>query len=353
MLFTVGTGYFMFVNQSNLQYTQALSNRANSLQSQLGENVALSGSASTGSHLLVTAVNSGGQATTIVGLFIVSPSGLTQYLQTTATTPPLPIPLNPGATSVPIDTGITIVSGTYVIKAVTQRGATFSVTYPPTAIGLAAQALSSGAIGDLYLTFQSFTYYIVTNVGCPSGTGYSTYCLQTTSGNTGSGFVLSASATAGKMLAFSMTLTDLNSQQYDIVLDQFTLIYQNAFYGNQHTNFIPWYVATTGTPSGGLVPVLTQYQPIVLRYNVPTTVYFISSSCVQASQGPNDGCLNFAGAPMCNSGNGGLCNSGTATTIFILSNGWELAPGSYAVSSLQYSQVNYGQNSPFVSTLFY
>jgi len=35
MLFTVGTGYFLFVNQGNLLYTKALSARSNSIQSTL------------------------------------------------------------------------------------------------------------------------------------------------------------------------------------------------------------------------------------------------------------------------------------------------------------------------------
>jgi flagellin-like protein len=352
MLFTVGAGYFLFVNQSNLLYTQSLTNRANAMQGALGEGLGLTTSQGTNGDIDLAITNTGGAATTVVELFVTSPAGSVTAV-TTQSTPPFPISLNPGATSATIDTSISYTTGTYVIKALTQLGSVFTVDYPQTATYLAAQALSSGAIGDLYLTFQSYSYYYVASSGCPTGTGYSPYCLETASGDTGPGFAIPTATATGKMMAFSIQLTDLNPQSKDIVLDQFTLIYQNVFYGNQHVNLFPWYIANVGTKSGGLIPVLSQYTPVVLHYNQPVTVYFISSTCVQAAAGPNDGCGPFSGAPSCAGGNGQLCNAGTATTTFILSNGWELSPGSYTVGSLTYSEGNYGQNSPFVSTLFY
>ena len=352
MLFTVGTSYFLFINQNNLLYTQSLINRASDLQGTLNENLGLTTSQGSNGHIDLSITNTGGAAATVVQLYITSPSGAVVSISTQST-PPFPISLNPGTTSSTIDTSVAYTTGTYTIKALTEQGAVFTVTYPQTATYLAAQALSSGAIGDLYLTFQSYTYYFITNSGCPTGTGYSGYCMETAAGDTGSGFAIPTATASGMMLGFSVQLTDLNPQSKDIILDQFTLIYQNVFYGNQHVNLFPWYIASVGSKTGNMIPIFNQYTPVVLHYNQAVTVYFVASTCVAAAVGPNDGCSNYSGAPTCTSGNGQLCVAGTATTTFILSNGWELTPGSYSISTLTYSEGDYGQNSPFVSTLFY
>ena len=54
---------------------------------------------------------------------------------------------------------------------------------------------------------------------------------------------------------------------------------------------------------------------------------------------------------------GGSFTAGQVTNVFILSNGWKEASGTYTIGQLSYGvgsfPVNYGQNSPFVSTLYY
>jgi hypothetical protein len=319
MLFTVGTGYFVFVNQNNLRYTQALSTRATALQSQLNENLALAGAASGVNHLLVTAVNSGGQATTIIGLFIVNPSGGTQYLTTTMTTPPLPIALNAGTSSASIDTGITIVSGTYTIKAVTQRGATFTATYPPTAISLAAQALSSGAIGDLYIQFSTFKYYTISTCG-------SYQCLNPQ----GNGFVVPNGVTSGN-IAFSVRVTDLNSLQKSMTLDSYTLLMQfvppTPGAGGGTARTWSWYIISNSS-SGQINPT---YNQITLSYNTPVTIVFASSTA-----GTYTGYAPGIGA-------------NTITLDFIATHGCEVL----ILSPCSTSNENYGQTIPYVSTLYF
>ena len=251
-------------------------------------------------------------------------------------------------------------SWTYLIKVVTARGNVFTGTYPQNSLVL--NAVSAGAIGDLYLVFDTYTYYAIVShssqSNCPSSSSnasYTGYCLETASGDTGPGFDVPASVSGN--IGFSVSMQNLNAQGADIILDQFSLMYQNSFYGNSHQNFVPWYITATGTPNNGFIPILKQYQPQILKYNAQKTVYYLSGSCVTASTGPTTENGNCATAGSFNSPLG----SGQVATVFLLSNGWELNPNSYTLTqggstSLVYSgtgiDVNYGQNSPYVTTLY-
>ncbi len=365
ILFTVGTSYFIFVIESNQNYDKALETRASGIQAQLQENLQITTSDSVNGTLALSVENVGGMAANVVSLFVTDPSGTLHQFgvnSTSNTAPALPIPISPGQNTSTIDTKITIVSGNYSVKLLTQRGSAFEALYPPSTSTLASFALSSGAIGDLYIEFDTYTAYTITShsstSACPAASStYSGDCLQTSTGNAVPGFSIPVANFSGKDYAFSITLTNLNPAKADIILDQFSLIYENSFYGNSHQNFIPWYIASVGTASGGLVPVLSKYSPVVLSYDVPTTVYYIAATCVAASSGPsNAGCQSEPSASFdvcATTGNGDCASSGTVSTIFILSNGWKEAPGSYTLATLKFSSANYGQNSPFVSTIYY
>ena len=358
VLFAAGTSYFVFVMESSGNYDRALATRVSSMQDQLQENLQIATALGGSNTLVFTITNSGGIAANVVNLFVTDPSGTLHSFGAgfaSNTTPALPQPISVDRNTSSIDTGLAIQTGTYSVKVLTQRGNSFATTYPPSTQSLAAYALASGAIGDLYLTFDSYMVYSITSHGstntCPAASGTNSgYCLQTTTGHTGPGFSIPTSTYSGKNFGFSITMTDLNSAQADIILDQFSLIYENSFYGNGHQNFIPWYIATVGTPSSGLIPILNQFQPVVLSYNVPTTVYYIAANCITGSQGPNNSnCENAS-----NAGFNQCCqSSGSVATVFILSNGWKEAPGSYTINNLAYSGTNCGQNSPFVSNLYY
>jgi hypothetical protein len=358
MLFTVGSEYFIFINNANAVETQSLVARGNALAARLQEDVQVSTALNSTGYVQFYLNNTGGAALNVTSLMVLSSSGAIlecdgigtpQGQGCINTAPVMPLVANVGE-GVPSKgyevTDYHYVSGTVILELVTSSGNVFSATYPATGVALASQALSSGAIGDLYLSFNSYTYYLLTDSGCPTGSGYSTYCLETNSPNSGPAFAMSHSLT-GNNFAFSITITDLNHQQADVVLDQYTLIYLNNFYGNSHQNNIPWYIANTGPASGQKIPIYTYYTPVVLTYDNPTTVYFISSSCITAASGPNGGnCAAF-------SPQGNSYSEGSVATVNILSNGWELAHGSYSIPSLTYSEANYGQNTPYVSTLFY
>ena len=332
MLFTVGASYFLFVNQNNMLYSQAASARASVSSAQQNEDLVVTASKNSSNYLGFTVQNLGGTTSTVTAFMVTNSNGtVLQFCEASSARPcpSLPFSVNQGATSALVSTNVTYSApGTYTVKAITQLGNDFSATYPPTATSLASQALSSGAIGDLYLTFHTFTYYKV--VGCGSTSGY---CLS----SSGSGFIIPAGAGS---IAFAVSMTNLNPEEDSIVLDQFTLIYQNSFYGNNHQNFVAWYVVSNSSND-----IQKTYTPIVLPYDTPVTVVFASTQCVSSAEGPND-CSGSYFAP-------GSSPSAayTISANFIISHGWELPPP-VSVPSLTYSASNYGQDAPFVSTLY-
>src|SRR2546425_1561059 len=134
MLFSVGTGFFLFVSSGESQYSHALSNRATNLQSQLAESLAIAPTLGANNHLVFTATNSGGLAANMTDVFVVDPGGVTHTYGVgfgSNTTPALPGGVTPQKTSVSYDTGLTVVAGTYAIKVITHRGNAFTATYPP------------------------------------------------------------------------------------------------------------------------------------------------------------------------------------------------------------------------------
>ena len=321
MLFSVGTGYFLFVNNANTFYVKTLSDRTSAMQAQLSEILQVASAAGTGNnHLTLTVTNSGPINSNITAVYVIDPSN-TPYTYgigfSSNTSPALPLGVGQGG-SATVDTGLLIQTGAYMLKVVTQRGNSFSATYPPTAISLASQALASGAIGDLYLGFHSLTWYTV--VTC----NVNQKCLQ----RQGAGFAIPAISTVSP-IAFSIQVTNLNSLQQNITLDQYTLM----------TEFVPpvpgtgggtarsyaWYIVSNSTN------VLSAYSTFTLFYNKPVTLVFASTSA---------GTLIPYGPAF---------SSGTITYGFIVTHGCQALKQSNCTPS----NVNYGQVAPYVSTLYY
>jgi flagellin-like protein len=343
MLFSVGTSYFLFVNQNNLLYNQAASNRNSAVQSALSEDALLTAAANPSTSVIsFTIDNTGGVLINASAFFVTDNTGtVVAYCKhslsgTVGTCPPLPVAVGVGSSSVSISTGVVYSSTkSYTISVVTQSGNVFTATYPPTATSLAAQALSSGAIGDLYLAFQSYHYYHVTSgSGCPSGTPYSGYCVT----NLGKAFAISHSLmSSGYDIAFSVTITNFNQEGNNIVLDPYTLMTLVPESGRGSLSYIPWFIVSNKS-TGGFNAILSSYTPIVLQYNTPVTVVFASATALAG--------VGFAGGDLEAVGN---IAAGTTTPIFMVSHGCE-AP---AITTCEVSSANYGQNSPYVTTLFY
>ncbi|MEM3267683.1 MAG: hypothetical protein QXR69_03225, partial [Conexivisphaerales archaeon] len=179
------------------------------------------------------------------------------------------------------------------------------------------------AIGDLYLRFSSYTYYTV--VSCQSSlSGSSGYCLN----QQGPAFTIPVNTIKNSYVAFSVQVTNLNPNQLTITLDQYSLLLQNFFTGSSSFPNTFWYIITNKTDSSGNNVIMSQYTPVVLPYNVPVTIIFASQ----------------------NSGSFALPNgqfspkSGTIAQCFIVAHGWEGIP--------QSQTPNYGQNMPYVTTLY-
>ncbi|MCL5672983.1 MAG: hypothetical protein JRN13_07120 [Nitrososphaerota archaeon] len=325
MLFSVGTSYFLFVNNNNLLYSQAASARNSATQNALAESALVSASAAGGTSVITFTVdNTGGVALNITSFFLTSSSNSLEFCQhgSSSPCPTLPVVVSVGATSNAISTGTTYASPTtYTLRVVTQRGNVFTTTYPPTATSLAAQALSSGAIGDLYMKLGTFTWYTVSS--CGSGN----YCLN----NQGLGFSMPTSESACNTCytAFSVSITDLNPAQYNITLDEYSQLLLFWGHGSSFRNQ-PWYIISNSSNT-----ISSTYSPVTLFYNQPVTLLFGSSTpgsfSLQSLSGSN--------AP----------TAGSVASVFIVSHGWK----NIQFSKQAISNSNYGQNSPYVSILFY
>src|SRR2546428_8657095 len=174
MLFSVGTGYFMFVINGESQYSQALANRTQGLQSQLTESWKITPASGASNHLVFTATNIGGTAANITDVFVLDPSGVTRTYGLgfgPNTTPALPGGVTPQKTSASYDTGITIVPGTYTIKVITHRGNAYTATYPvPPATSFASST------GSLTVDLSSFRWVQLTGTSSIKQENYVANC---------------------------------------------------------------------------------------------------------------------------------------------------------------------------------
>lgn len=315
MLFTVAYGYFYTVSQDQAIYQKNVKLDNTNFSLQAREDLLLTGAVS--GNTLSIVVNNTGITTDITEYWVMN-STTAQSFSGTTSNPVLPVELSTGQSVV--FKGISYTpSSHYLIKVLTARGSVFTTIYPASPVNLASTALASGAIGDLYLQPSTYTYYEV--VSC--STSSSGYCLQ----REGAAFTIPSSFAGSSPMAFSVTITDLAASQDNITLDQNSLIEDfmakgDSFYQNT------WYVVTNQSAN-----IANTYAPIVLNYNVPTVVVFAS------------------GTP----GTFGLPSAftqsqiqGKLASVFILSHGWK----GISYSQISSTAANYGQNSPYVTTLY-
>ena len=74
MLFSVGTGYFLFVNTTNTLYVQSLSDRTSAMQAQLNEALGVASAAGSNNHLTLTVTNNAAISTNITGVLLIDPN---------------------------------------------------------------------------------------------------------------------------------------------------------------------------------------------------------------------------------------------------------------------------------------
>jgi len=315
MLFTIGTGYLIAINQINHLYVKTYVKSSEQTQDQLKERLELIAML-VNDKLSILTTNKGELPLSIITIMVRNADGVVAgyYNASSSTiTPRLPIFLNPLDT-VSITTDIEPTSlQKYEIKLLTDRGNIFSATYPPVKNELAARALSSGALGDLYLEFNSYSYYRVTS---------NTLYYQ------GQAFTIPVSFVTNYYSAFSLTITNLNSEQKNIILDGYTRIFQ--FWGvGSSMRRATWYIVYNQSNT-----ILNSYTPIELEYDKPTVLVF-------ASRSP------YTFQPVRLSGDE-VPPQGTLAGVLILSHGWI----GINYNQIGYTTPNYGQSSPYVTTLY-
>lgn len=314
MLFTVGTTYLITLNQTNKLYVRAFVENSEKTQDALRENLELTAEVLT-DRITVAATNKGSTPISVIALLVKNEDEILAYHNTSSTsiTPKLPIFLNPLKTETIITNVTYNPTIRYQVKVLTERGNVYTATYPPVDNELAARALSSGAIGDLYLSFDSYAYYRVSS---------NTLIYQ------GPAFSIPSDFVGTYYSAFSVTVTNLNAAQKNIILDGNTRILQ--FWGvGSSMRRATWYIVSNQSNT-----ILGSYTPVELQYDKPVVIMF-------ASRTP------YTFQPVRLSGDE-VPPSGTLAGVFILSHGWV---------GVEYSRIgstptNYGQNSPYVTTLY-
>jgi hypothetical protein len=348
MLFTIGTSYFIFVNTANNQVTQAFVNRGNTLAGRLQENIAITTGISPPPQNKIEFFfnNTGAQAVNVTALILLSSSGAVLECDGVGlpagngcinTTPALPAFANPGKGAPSANFYVTsygYMSGVVTLKLFTSSGGIFTQTYPQQAVSLAAQALTGGAIGDIYMFFNSFSYYqVYSGGGCPSsGGGNSGYCLSYQA----DAFTIADTYFTSNAVGFSVRVADLDPSRANITLDKYSSLVEtwpgpsseDCFHG-QCIRANDWYILTNSTTT-----IKSAFVPITLFYNKPVTLVFASYTA--GNFAPN----TFA--------EGNAPSSGTLVAIDLFCHGWR---------AVQYNQIgtttqNYGQNSPYFTTLF-
>lgn len=333
MLFTVGASYFLFVNQNNMLYSEAASARALVSSGQHGEYLSISATAASGnSPITFTAENLGAATATVTSFFVLNSTGSVMVFcqeSNGSACPTLPFSVNQGTKSNPVSTEYHYPgSGTFIISVITQLGNTFTATYPEAANSLAAQALSSGSIGDLYLRFQTYHYYLVAS--CSSTlTGSSGYCL----GTGAAAFTIPASTVQGQDAAWSVTVTNLNPAQANITLDTYSLLWQFWFKNPGSNPSYQFFILNNETDSNGNNVILNTFNPVTIQYNQNVTLFFGSSTAVTSGFTPVTLPTKSAGLV-----------PGTLASVYIMEHGWKGIPTT--------ETQNYGQNSPYVTTLY-
>jgi hypothetical protein len=329
MLFTVGASYFLFVNNANFQYVQSLLSRSNSVRGPLGENLIVTSSLVSGHIAFYVNITGGSNVNMTVVMVLDSGGtvlkcdgkGLPGSAGCSNTTPALPIAVNAGKGSTTIDTGYTYVSGTDTIKILTARGSSFTGTYPPSANLAGNSIVVSGVIGDLYLNaFASYTYYTVTGCG-------GNQCLT----KQGPAFTISASFATSNQLAFSIRVTNLNSNQKNITLDAYSQLSGFPVPGCVGCNFntLNWYILKNTSNT-----ISNTYSSITLFYNQPVTLVFGSQST--GSFTPFTILPTAISAP-------------ETSLVFVTAHGCE---GIRLVTCNAGNSYNYGQSIPYVATVY-
>ena len=156
ILFTVGTSYFIFVNQQNASYVSNLLTATNKVQGSLAESLSINTLLDADGDVGFYANDTSALTVNMTALLVLSSTGTMLVCEGVGlpagqgcvnSVPPLWVVVNAGKGSPTIDTEYVYVTGTTVtLKVLTARGNVYSQTYPEPATSNANTALSSESV---------------------------------------------------------------------------------------------------------------------------------------------------------------------------------------------------------------
>ncbi len=155
ILFTVGTSYFIFVNNLNASYAQNLVGATNKLQGASAESLQVTTTLEPNGDVGFYVNNTSGVVINMTAVYVQSQTGALLKCDGVGqpasascgnTTPTLWSVVNVGSGSAIFDTGYLYVSGVDEVIVLTARGNTFSQTYPATVANNVNNAASSESV---------------------------------------------------------------------------------------------------------------------------------------------------------------------------------------------------------------
>lgn len=265
MIFTVGTSYFISINNTNLLYLKSLTTKTQGTQNAGYESLTVTALLQT-NNIKFYANNTGSLPVNITAAYVLDSSGNVLkcfgvgipvsapcYYSTTA----LSTVVNIGKGSATIDTGYAYVSGTDTVKVLTARGNVFSGSYPSVASSQ-VQATVAQAVGSLVIVQGSFRFYYgevySLGNGYPAG-GYFAYVMPTTT-----------------KAVLKIQIKNSDPDQRSVTINQKSLI---SLGGAPSTS--NWYVVSTvssSSPHTAAVTVTAYSTGVTIAYGATTTFYF-------------------------------------------------------------------------------
>ncbi len=320
MLFSVGTGYFIFVNEMNTFYVRGLTDRGSAMQNQLAENLLIVPEAGSNNHLTLSITNTGATSANVTDVLVTDPIkalhtyGIGFSLNTS---PMLPLGLNQGDT-VSVDTGLAIAAGQYTIKVLTTTGNVFTATYPITPVPLATLAVTTQGAGLLQINFDSYKAYNAsgTGTGC-NPTNANCQLANFPAGKLG--YTMAPISKGLKFYVYAVNITNVDPSKRTITLDSNSVLLQ-------------FQVPKTGTGGG----TSSSWSWGIGRVSSSGLTQSWSNLVITPGQSVT---LFFTAIPSTNTGGNSWPTSGSYEAVFIYLHGFT---GSNA----------YGQNVPFVTTLY-
>jgi flagellin-like protein len=337
MIATVGTSYFVYINNANNLVNQALTSVNSQQINRIQEAAIINTALLSNNHIGYYLNNTGGVSINITSSLLVDPSGniakcyifeknapsMCANTVSPVQTPSLPLVATVGKSLPPpgsglggwVDTGLVYVTGTYTLKLTSVRGSVFTQTYPPTPVPIASLAVTTQGAGIIQINFNTyFAYNLTSGTTCDPR---STSCALAGFPTGTLAYTMRSEAKTSKFYIYAVNVQNVDPQKRTIVLDKNCIL--NQFQapiagGGTASNFL-WQI---GSVSAGGVTQPFPAGGVTLQPNQVVTLYFTGIPGTNTNSWPA---------------------AGTFVAVFIFLHG-------------SVSTQPFGQNVPFVTTLY-